>query len=346
MDGSICLTEEERKILLKWYRGGDDVRLARRAHVLLLLDDGQSYRFIQQVTYASFDLIAGCVRRYQHGGVNGLTSDDHVQQTPWWLYLLLHFLQERTPQDFGYFRCRWTCDMLREVLAWEAGERVSRETIRRTLKQLAFVWRRPRPIVGPVDPEYGRKLRRIRELLKRLRQDETALFEDEVDVNLNPKIGACWMPRGQQAEVVTPGNNVKRHLAGSLIWRTGTLIVSSPGAQRNAKLFVEHLDDLRRRLRSYRLIHVICDNASFHTCRAVQDYLNRWKHRIQLHFLPKYAPETNPIERVWWHMHETVTRNHRCSTMDELLERVHDWLNAQSAFRIEDHRYRRRFKAA
>jgi hypothetical protein len=45
-------------------------------------------------------------------------------------------------------------------------------------------------------------------------------------------------------------------------------------------------------------------------------------------------------------MHETVTRNHRCSTMDELLDNVFDWLDAQSAFRIEDHHYRRRYKAA
>jgi hypothetical protein len=41
--------------------------------------------------------------------------------------------------------------------------------------------------------------------------DETAVFQDEVDVHLNPKIGACWMRRGQQASVVTPGNNVKRY---------------------------------------------------------------------------------------------------------------------------------------
>ena len=35
--------------------------------------------------------------------------------------------------------------------------------------------------------------------------------------------------RGQQAEVVTPGTNEKRHLAGSLHWRMGTLLVSAAG---------------------------------------------------------------------------------------------------------------------
>ena len=61
--------------------------------------------------------------------------------------------------------------------------------------------------------------------------DETAVFEDEVDINTNPKIGSMWMYRGQQAEVETPGNNVKRYLAGSLNWRTGKLLV--PGGTPN-----------------------------------------------------------------------------------------------------------------
>lgn len=110
------------------------------------------------------------------------------------------------------------------------------------------------------------------------------------------------MVRGQQTEIVTPGNNVKRHLSGSLVWRTGTMIVSSPGTRRNTHLFLTHLDDLRR---------------------------------ISLHYLPKYAPETNPIERVWWHLHETITRNHRCQTIEELLGEVLGWLYTRRVFAIE-----------
>src|SRR4029077_6881967 len=143
------------------------------------------------------------------------------------------------------------------------------------------------------------KLQEIHHLLETLPPDETAVFQDEVDVQLNPKIGSCWMPRGEQAEGVTPGDNVKRHLAGSLVWRTGTLLVSPPGTRRNADLFLAHLDDLRCRLRTYRVIHLICDNASFHGCRKLNDYLAVWGHRIRVHYLPKYAPETNPIERIW-----------------------------------------------
>ena len=242
------------------------------------------------------------------------------------------WLTTKTPGDFGYFRRRWSCETLAEVLAWEAGVRVSAETVRRVLRRLGFVWRRPRPVVGPVDPDRAEKLRAIQDLLKNLPADETAVFQDEVDVHLNPKIGSCWMKRGEQAEVATPGNNQKRHLAGSLVWRTGTLVVSPPGVRRNAELFVAHLEDLRYRFRHARRIHVICDNASFHGGRLVREYLRRWGHRVTLHHLPKYALETNPIERVWWQLHETLTRNHRCATLEELLDDVYDWIGAKRSF--------------
>jgi transposase len=332
MDGSILLTATERKTLLRAYRSGPP-KVMRRAQIIILLSDGWSVRDVRLVTFASFDLIADCVRRFRAGGPAAVAGTDRPAEImPAWLARVARWLTSATPEDFGYFRRRWSCETLAEVLAWEAGVHKSAETVRRGLHRLGFVWRRPRPVVGPVDPERDEKLRAIRRLLAELPADEVAVFQDEVDVHLNPKVGSCWMPKGRQAEVRTPGNNEKRHLAGSLVWRTGTLIVSPPGRRRNAELFVAHLDDLRRRMRGYRKVHVICDNASFHGSRLVREYLAEWGHRIVLHYLPKYAPETNPIERVWWQLHETLTRNHRCATIDELVADVFAWINTDRCF--------------
>jgi putative transposase len=333
MDGSIQLSAEQRKGLLKLYRSGDDVTTSRRAHVILLLADGLSHREVRAVLYVSFALIGECAVRFRRDGLRGVRNEPPADlPRPVWLNKVIAWLTEQTPEDFGYFRSRWSCETLAEVLFWETGTSLSAEAIRRGLRRAGFVWRRPRPVLGRTDPDYARKRRQIQELLAHLPDDETAVFEDEVDVHLNPKIGSCWMLRGQQAEVVTPGDNVKRHLAGSLVWRTGTLLVSPAGSRRNAELFLAHLDDLRRRLRGYRVIHVICDNASFHDCRRVREYLQTWGHRIRLHYLPKYAPETNPIERIWWRMHETITRNHRCHTIDALLNTIYTWVETQWCF--------------
>jgi putative transposase len=331
MEGSIRLTAGERKRALQVYRGAGDARMARRAHIVLLLADGCSYREIMEIDYCGCDLVTAVKRRFLEGGLMAALAEPTADAPiPFWQIAVAGWVMHKTPRDFGYFRSRWTCELLARQLRQEYDIRLSGEAVRRALHELGFAWRRPRPVLGPTDPQYEAKLRRIKRLLATLPEEEVAVFQDEVDVHLNPKIGSCWMIRGEQATVETPGNNVKRHLAGSLIWRTGTLLVSPPGKRRNAQLFLAHLDDLRRRLRAYRTIHVICDNAAFHNCRAVHEYVARWGHRIVLHFLPTYAPETNPIERVWWHLHETITRNHRCRSIEELLDLAYDWFTTNN----------------
>jgi transposase len=338
MDGSIRLSMRERKTCLKVYRSA---RAARRALVLLLLAEQQSYRQIGSAALASPTLIAAVKRDFQTGGLaRVLGTQRRTVSVPYWLIVVMRWLLSFTPRDFGFFRSRWSCELLALLLREREGIRLSPETVRRGLHRMEFVWRRPRPIVGPRDPEHSQKLRQLQRFIGQLPDDETVVFQDEMDVHLNPKIGSCWMVRGEQAEIVTPGNNEKRHLAGSLHWRTGRLLLSAPARRRNAALFVAHLDDLRKQLRGYRMIHVVCDNARFHDCRAVRTFLARHPGRIELHFLPKYAPETNPIERIWWHLHETITRNHRCRSIDELLREVTDWAAAQNNFYLQTASFR------
>ena len=173
------------------------------------------------------------------------------------------------------------------------------------------------------------------------------MFQDEVDLNLNPDIGCMWMRRGEQAEVVTPGTNVKRYLSGSMSWRTGELVVTE-GARRDAALFVRRLDDLRGRFRRCRVVHVVCDNARCHTVagsRLVRAYLAEHGDRIAA-LLAAYSPQDNPVERVWWHLHEQVTRNHGCASIEELVKLTMAWLDEHGAFQVEGHMYERLKTAA
>lgn len=74
---------------------------------------------------------------------------------------------------------------------------------------------------------------------------------------------------------------------------------------------------------------MICDNAIFlrpDRCQQLQHYLDQWGRRIVLHFLPTYAPETNPIERLC---------NHRCANIEKLLDLVFQWLAAGDCFGVE-----------
>jgi transposase len=54
-------------------------------------------------------------------------------------------------------------------------------------------------------------------------------------------------------------------------------------------------------------IHLIWDQAGYHTCREVKDFLQT--SRIEVHYLPPRSPNLNPIERLWKVMHEYVSNN-------------------------------------
>ncbi|WP_437652353.1 transposase [Sorangium sp. So ce1182] len=56
-----------------------------------------------------------------------------------------------------------------------------------------------------------------------------------------------------------------------------------------------------------------------------------WRYR-RLHFLPPYAPKYSRIEQVWKQVHDNVTRNHRCASIDQLVEEVDSCLQALSAY--------------
>jgi hypothetical protein len=49
---------------------------------------------------------------------------------------------------------------------------------------------------------------------------EPVFYEDEVDIHLTPKVGPDWMLKGRRRNVLTPGNNEKRYLAGAVNAKT------------------------------------------------------------------------------------------------------------------------------
>ena len=345
MDGSVSLTAKEREVLLRKCREGITPE-AQRALIRLSAAQGWTYLVMQSLLGGSARPIAASKQRWKGGAVAAWEAarPARTKVLAAWLVTITTWVMEKTPRDFGMSRSRWSCATIAIVLVEEQGVTASIETVRRALHESHLAWNRPRPIVGLKDPEYLKKLRRIQQRLRRMEADETAVCQDEMDLHLNPKIGSMWMRIGEQATVTTPGNNEKRHLAGATHGRTGQVFVSPPGTSRNSELFIAHLDDLRRQLRHYRRIHVICDNAKFHTSHAVQAYLRKHP-RIVLVLLPKYAPETNPTERIWWHLHETITRNHRCLSMQELVDQTFEWLAAHGQFKVETSRYCRPQKA-
>ena len=69
-----------------------------------------------------------------------------------------------------------------------------------------------------------------------LQAQEMMVFADERAIHLLPKVGAAWMPKGRQEEVLTPGKHAKHSLAGALRLETGQ-VLHCLGPRKNHGLF-------------------------------------------------------------------------------------------------------------
>lgn len=255
---------------------------------------------------------------------------NRARSTPQVEEQLLTYL-DKVPQDYGWERSNWTLELLALQLEEDTGVNVSASHILRVLRR--FGCRRGRPRPGLRIPVRGRRkvLQRIAKRVAEASPDEEVFYQDEADLHLNPKLGATYMKPGQQLVVLTPGQNVKRYIFGALNVRTGS-VVHGITAHKNAATFVQFLEYLSSRYRRASRLHLVLDNYIIHKAGCVQRYLTHPDCRIVLHFLPPYSPDDNPIERLWKQMHDHVTRNHRCPTIDALVDAVRRFLDAVQPF--------------
>jgi len=240
-------------------------------------------------------------------------------------------LVSASPLQHDWTRRTRTREMLVKTMRRKTGVQIHAATMSRALAKIKARRANPRPRVAcPWHPaRKTRRLNALRLLLEKLPRREAAVYEDEADMHLNPKIGLDWMGYGQQKSAWTLGKNQKRYLAGALDVRTGC-VHWVEAEKKDSWLFLAMLKRLTEVYKEAPAIHVILDNFSIHKSKIAQVALSHFAKKVRLHFLPPYCPEHNRIERVWQDLHANVTRNHRCRSMAELMKRVRNYLRRRN----------------
>jgi transposase len=321
---------------LRKARKTPDAELSKRFLIIVLLSEGKSSVIIEHHLKVARAHVSRTARRYQAHGEAGLQDrreENGSRKTDERFLKTLREIVESPPESCGWHRSTWSRELLTIEMAQRTGIAVSRSTLGRCLRVVGARWSRARAIV--LCPwrtaRRQRRLRDIRSLVARLGPEEEGFYVDEVDIDLNPRIGPDWMLRRQQKRILTPGTNQTAYLAGALNARTGH-IVWAEGDQKRSWLFLNLLRILLRCYQRARRVHIILDNYIIHKSRIVQAALATWGHRVRLHFLPPYCPDHNRIELLWLQLHSNVTRNHRCRTLSQLLDNVRYFLKCASPF--------------
>ena len=102
--------------------------------------------------------------------------------------------------------------------------------------------------------------------------------------------------------------------------------LSTECERKNSTLLLGLLHQLHRTCRSARRITFIAENDFVRKSAVVQSWSAQCRN-CRILFQPVNHPWVSDIERLWKQVHDTVTRNHRCTTMAQLMVNVRPFLD-------------------
>ena len=321
--GRIVLHTATRRKLRQEVRWTVDARYRIRCLIVLRADEGWGPVNIAAALDCSRSHVDRTLKRFGADGWCGLIDrreDNGCRKADERYLAAVRAILHRRPRDFGHRRSTWSKRLLIRQAQKQTGVSVSRTTMGRVLRTLRARRGRAKPL-GPCPWSKARKSRRmklIHRLIDSLPPDEAAVWEDEADIDLNPRIGSDWMLPGTQRQVMTPGKNVKRYFAAAMDAQTDR-VTWVKSDRKNSGLFIGLLKRLLRTYARKTVIYVILDNYCIHGSRQTRRWLAEHGRKFRLHFLPPYCPDDNRIERkLWREVHANVTINHDRADIDTL----------------------------
>jgi transposase len=274
------------------------------------------------------------IRRYREGGWAGLAQrrrgrrpgeqaalTEHQQQE------LIALVRDSTPDQLGLAEFLWTRDAVSELITQRYGRWLAHTTVGGYLRGWGFSPQRPQRRALEQNPAAVRRwLAKEYPAIRAQAGQEggVVLWLDELGVRSDAAAGRSWAPVGQTPVVKRTGKRFGVNMISA---------ISSAGMLR-FRLFVGSfsgpvfIDFLRRLLRDCggRRVHLIVDGHPVHRAKGVSAWIGRHAEQIQLHFLPGYSPELNPVELLNHDVKANAAGRRRPRSAGELRDELHGYL--------------------
>jgi transposase len=230
------------------------------------------------------------------GGRRGRRPGEQKPLTPQQERRIRRLITERCPDQLKLPFALWTRGAVGALIARETGVRPSASALGRILRAWGFTAQRPaRRASERREPAVRTWLQCAYPVIAARAKAEGAEIHwaDETGLSNQANYGRSFAPRGETPVLPRPARRVLQSMISSLTNR-GTLRFMVYDGALSAATFLVFL----RRLVSGadRKLFVIADNLRVHRARRVTAWVKANAERIELFYLPPYAPEHNPDE--------------------------------------------------
>ena len=281
----------------------DEVLEALRLRALHGCELGFTEAAVADLLGVSRETVSRWWTAYASGGLDAIPSDRtgrpvgsgrtlsedqarHIQQQ----------IDDHSPGDLGIPAALWTRKAVRDLIRKEYEIDMPVRTVGEYLKRWGYTAKVPRRHAKDQDPE------EIREWLdvtypaieeRAAREDAEVHWCDETGAAADEQPREGYSRRGRPAPIEVPGPHIRMNQI-STITNEGAVHFLTYKETMTAALFITFLEGLLRE--TTRKVFLIVDRLRAHEAKAVEDWVAERSDRIELFFLPRYAPELNADE--------------------------------------------------
>ena len=272
------------------------------------------------------------LRAYRTGGRRALRSTTAAGPTPKLTSKqrtqVRRWIVGKDPRQYGFDFGLWTRRILARMIQERFEVSLTLPSVGRLLASLDITPQKPLRRADERDEKQIKKWKeekypRLRKRAKRRGAD--IFFLDEVGVRSDSPLGRSYGLRGKTPVVKTSGQRQKIN-AMSAVNAKGAFWYQVYGGKLTAALFIGLLKTMMKGRR--RPVLLVLDGLPVHQAKSVEKYVRSTQGRLELHFLPPYAPDLNPDDFAWSHLKQQGTSKKPLRQNEALRERVESDLAA------------------
>jgi transposase len=266
------------------------------------------------------------LRRYRDKGLDALAekisqgpepklSQKQRQQVRRWIL-------GKDPRQHGFDFGLWTRRIVQTMIGDKMGIELCLTSVGKLLASLEITPQKPLRRAYQRDPLAVERWRmeEYPKLRKRAKHRGAMIFFlDEAGFQSDPPLGRTYGLKGHTPVVQSSGQRQSINVI-SAVNASGAFWAATYTGKLDSEAFVIFLRNFMKGRRNK--VFLVVDGHPAHKARIVKEYVAGTQGRLELHFLPPYAPDLNPDEFVWNYMKTTGVSKKPLKKNESLRTRV------------------------
>jgi transposase len=313
----LYLTPEEKAHLELRHQACENRKEGDRIKAILLRSEGWTVPQISQALRLHQSTITKHIEEYktrgklsnQSGGSESHLTDNQTQE-------LIAHLEENT-----YAHNHQIVLYIKENF----GVNYAVSGLHKWLHRNGFSYKKPKGMPCKADAELQKQfIEKYNQLKKKFGKKEPILFMDAVHPTQSTKLSYGWIRMGKTKHVGTTASRTRLNIVGAIQLNHIGEAITSQYETINAKSIMNFMDKIREKYGTKK-VNLILDQSGYNRSSLLPEYAE--KCNINLHFLPPYSPNLNPIERLWKVMNEKVRNNRFFKGAKDFKEAINCFFN-------------------